>query len=290
MEQPVHLPSNGKRLFGILHEPAGTPSSVGVVFLNAGPQNRSGPQRIYVHAARRFSDAGITCLRLDLPGVGESEGPFPENHLDCHDPANVRGAVDLLKQRGIRSVVLLGLCVGGRVAVRAGLADDRVAGVVSWSAPIISGAPGTIADAISQAAARAQIQRWSQRVLQPQRWTRLFTSREARAEAANKLGRVLQTMVRPARHDVPKGFAADMRKLVAGTRDFFIAYGERDLGPRAEFEEHVASLADTGRPDRRLMLVPGADHTFTALSTRGRVISETLAWLRERYAVPSTSR
>jgi pimeloyl-ACP methyl ester carboxylesterase len=283
MEQPVWIPSNGNRLFGMLHEPAGPRLPAGIIFCNAGPQNRSGPQRIYVHAARRFSDAGLTCLRIDLPGVGESEGPFPENHLDCHDPANVRGAVDLLQARGVASVVVLGLCVGGRVAVRAGLADPRVDAVVSWSAPIVSGAPDTVAEAISQAAARAQLQRWSQRLLQPRRWMRYLTSREARAEGSAKLGRVLQTMLRRSGDGPPRGFIDDMRALLASSRGYFIAYGERDIGPRAEFEEHFGKLTDTGRPDRRLRLVPGADHTFTSLATRAQVISETLAWLSERY-------
>ena len=62
MERPITFASNGRRLFGMLHDPGATPGKLGVVFLNAGPQNRVGPQRIYVHAARRFAAAGLTCL------------------------------------------------------------------------------------------------------------------------------------------------------------------------------------------------------------------------------------
>ena len=283
MEHPVHFPSNGKQLFGVMHEPAGEGSGAGVVFLNAGPQNRVGPQRIYVNAARRFADAGVACLRIDLPGVGESEGPFPENNLDCHDPANVRGAVDRLEARGVRSVVLLGLCVGARVAVRAALADTRVDAVVCWSAPVISGAADIIGEAISQAAARGQLRHWSRRLLQPHRWKRYLTSPEARSEGRVKLRGVLSTLLARPRGGKPAPFVAEMGALLASSRGVAIAYGDRDIGPIAEFEDHFGKIVPKRGRDRCFVLVPGGDHTYASLAAQGRVISETLDWLSERY-------
>jgi pimeloyl-ACP methyl ester carboxylesterase len=288
MERALFFPSNGHRLFGILHRPEAGRSSTAVVFLNAGPQNRSGPQRIYVEAARRFAAGGFTCLRVDLPGVGESEGPFPENNLDCHDPANVRGAVDLVLAEGAETVVLLGLCVGARVAVRAGLLDPRVQTVVSWSAPIISGAPDIIAEAISTAAARGQIRHWSKRLLQPSRWVRYATSQEARAEAVVKLRHVAAALLQRAPEQAVPRFVAEMGTLLGSSRGVFVAYGERDVGPRAEFEEHLGALLHPERPDRRLLLVPGGDHTYAALAARDRVIEDTLAWLARRHPGGST--
>jgi pimeloyl-ACP methyl ester carboxylesterase len=290
MEQPLHFPSNGKRLFGVVHEPVGERSKAGVVFLNAGPQNRVGPQRIYVNAARRFCDAGLTCLRVDLPGVGESEGPFPENNLDCHDPANVRGAIESLRTRGVESVVLLGLCVGARVAVRAALADPKVDAVVSWSAPVISGAADIIGEAISRAAARGHLRHWSRRLLQPHRWKRYLTSRQARSEGAAKLGGVLSTLLARSRAGGPPPFVSEMGTLLAGSRGVVIAYGERDIGPIAEFEDHFGKIVPQRGRDRCFLLVPGGDHTYASLAAQTRVISDTLEWLRDRYRLPETSR
>lgn len=260
------------------------------MFLNAGPQNRVGPQRIYVNAARRFAAAGLACLRLDLPGVGESDGPFPENNLDCHDPANVRGAVDLLQARGVESVVLLGLCVGARVAVRAGLADTRVDAVVSWSAPVISGAADIIGEAISRAAAREHLRHWSRRLLQPHRWTRYLTSREARSTGAAKLGSVLSTLLRGAGRDAPQRFVAEMRSLLGSARGVLVAYGERDIGPIAEYEEHFGRIVPQRARDRCFLRVPGGDHTYASLAAQTRVIGDTLGWLEDRYPRAATSR
>jgi pimeloyl-ACP methyl ester carboxylesterase len=280
--RPLAVPSNRRELFGMLHEPDGPSAAFGVIFCNAGPQNRVGPQRIYVHAARRFASAGLTCLRLDLPGVGESAGPFPENHLDCHDPANVRGAVDLLLARGLTGVAVLGLCVGARVAARATLADPRIDGAVCWSAPVISGAPDILASAISQAAARGQLKRWGERLRQPGRWGRYFTSRDARREAVVKLRHVAATLLRRGDDDVLPRFVHEMETLLRSPRPVFVAYGERDVGPRAEFEAHLAPFVAGPHPDRRLFLVPGGDHTYAAVAARDRVIEETLAWLLGR--------
>jgi pimeloyl-ACP methyl ester carboxylesterase len=285
LARPVEVATNGKRLFGILQEPAGKGSTAGIVFLNAGPQNRVGPQRIYLQAARRFCEAGLTCLRIDLPGVGESEGPFPENNLDCHDPANVRGAVDHLRERGVGSVVLLGLCVGARVAVRAALADPGVDAVVCWSAPVVSGAADIIGEAISRAAAREHVRRWSRRLLQPQRWTRYFTSREARAAGTAKLGRVLSTLLGGADRN-SRVFVGEMGALLGSSRGVLVAYGERDIGPIAEFEEHFGKIVPRRGRDRCFVLVPGGDHTYTALAAQRQVIGDTLDWLTDRYRHP----
>jgi pimeloyl-ACP methyl ester carboxylesterase len=285
-ERPVRLPSNGKHLFGVLHEPTRGRATTGVVFLNAGPQNRVGPQRIYLTAARRFTDAGLACLRLDLPGVGESEGPFPENNLDCHDPANVRGAVQHLRERGVDSVVLLGLCVGARVAVRAALADPGVDAVVSWSAPVISGAADIIGEAISRAAAREHLRHWSRRLLQPQRWTRYLTSQEARSQGAAKLRSVLSTLVGGAGKNATYPFVGEMGALLESARGVLIAYGQRDIGPIAEFEEHFGKLVPRKARDRCFLLVEGGDHTYASLAAQTRVIADTLEWLAARYRRP----
>jgi pimeloyl-ACP methyl ester carboxylesterase len=281
--RPVRFASNGRTLFGMLHDAAAPRPAAGGVFLNAGPQNRVGPQRIYVEAARRFAAAGYVCLRIDLPGVGESTGDFPDNNLDCHDPANVRGAVDLVRATGAERVVLLGLCVGARVAVRAALADERVATVVSWSAPIISGAPDIIAEAISHAAARGQVRHWSRRLLQPRRWRRYVTSAAARREALTKLRSVGSTLLRREPGGALPRFVREMGELLSSRRAVLVAYGERDIGPRSEFESHLGSLLRADRPDRRWLLVPGGDHTYAALAARDRVIAETLGWLAERH-------
>lgn len=287
MEQAIHFPSNGKRLFGILHRPAaGSARDTGIVFLNAGPQNRVGPQRIYVHAARRYAAAGFLCLRMDLSGVGEADGPFPPNELDCHQAADVPGALDVLASSGASRMVALGLCGGARVAVRAALVDPRVETVVCWSAPIMSGAPDVAearADALSRAAARSHLRLWSRRLLQPRRWGRYVTSPDARAEAALKLRTVLGALAGRERRDRRHGFVEDIGALLATPRAVLFAYGERDVGPIAEFQDRFGAFVRDRRPERRYLLVAGGDHTFASKASADDVVASTLAWLDERH-------
>jgi hypothetical protein len=61
-----------------------------------------------------------------------------------------------------------------------------------------------------------------------------------------------------------------------------VAYGERDVGPRAEFDQHLGALVDGASHDRRVLVVPDADHTYSAIAARDRVIDETLTWLLGR--------
>jgi len=63
-------------MFGILSEPdAAVPrSDYCLLYLNAGGVRHTGPNRMWVESARRWASRGVTSLRLDLQGIGESDG------------------------------------------------------------------------------------------------------------------------------------------------------------------------------------------------------------------------
>jgi dienelactone hydrolase len=283
MEHLVRFPSRDKAVFGVLHQPVAKPASLGVVFLNAGPQNRVGPHRIYLRAARRFADAGVTSLRVDLPGIGESQGSAFDGTPDSHDPADVRGAVDLLVSHGVGDIVLLGLCAGARAAVRAARLDRRVDAVVCWSLPIVSGASEF--DGFSPAATRALLRHWARRALQPWRWMRHLGSLRRLTETSAKLRAALSPVRGGEARDGALAFVEEVHALVAERRALLFAFGQRDIATVAEFEQHLVSLLDDAHPDCRVVLVPDGDHTFSSIVARDRVIEETIAWL-VRHAIP----
>lgn len=71
-----------RSLFGLLTEPARR-GSVAAILANTGANPRFGTHRLGVALARRFAQAGVSTLRLDLSGIGES-APRPgrrENEL-----------------------------------------------------------------------------------------------------------------------------------------------------------------------------------------------------------------
>jgi pimeloyl-ACP methyl ester carboxylesterase len=114
-------------MFGILAEPAlRTPrADCCVLLLNAGGVRHTGPNRMWVQAARRWAAAGVASLRLDLHGVGESDGDqnldipslYQEQMVD-----QVELAMDSLHSlRGFRRFAAIGLCSGAFWAFHAAL-------------------------------------------------------------------------------------------------------------------------------------------------------------------------
>ena len=128
-EQPVLLP-NGK--IGIVTRPIGGGQRDGtaVLILNTGIVHRVGHNRMYVTFARQLAEDGLTVLRFDLSGIGDSERrPDELSQLDAA-LADVRDTVDWLEKNSrIRRVVLVGICSGANLALVYGGRDERVIGV-----------------------------------------------------------------------------------------------------------------------------------------------------------------
>ena len=55
----------------------------GVIILNAGLVNRTGPFRMSVELARLLAENGCNVLRFDLSGIGDSEKPNNDRRV-CH--------------------------------------------------------------------------------------------------------------------------------------------------------------------------------------------------------------
>ena len=135
-ERPRWVGVGDEALFGVLTEPPGAADpSLCVVLLNAGALRRTGPNGLWVQAARRFAADGLRVVRVDLPGIGDASGdagPFTET-AGFYRPELVRqvgGLLDELEHDGVGSqFVLAGLCSGAYHAFAVGTTDPRVVGV-----------------------------------------------------------------------------------------------------------------------------------------------------------------
>lgn len=135
-EAPLAIAAAGQRLAGVVTLPA-EPRGDGVcaVLLDTGSVRRTGPNRMWVEAARRWAARGVPSLRVDLAGIGDADGPivgYPDDAL-FHDPellCQLRAALDDLVHRGVgERFLLVGLCSGSYWAFRTSLEDPRVTGV-----------------------------------------------------------------------------------------------------------------------------------------------------------------
>ncbi|HEX3517757.1 MAG TPA: alpha/beta fold hydrolase [Solirubrobacteraceae bacterium] len=117
---------------GILTEPVGSRSDLCAVWLNAGPQRRIGPNRMWVETARRWAAQGVPTFRVDLAGIGDAEGDSGAlvEIASYYTPAyleQVRLVLDTLQARGLPPRFLLGgLCAGGYWALHIAQEDARV--------------------------------------------------------------------------------------------------------------------------------------------------------------------
>jgi alpha-beta hydrolase superfamily lysophospholipase len=135
-ERPVFVDGPSGPLFGVLTEPLAGRRELTGLLLNAGPQRRTGPNRMWVEIARRWAAQGVSTLRLDLAGIGDSEGDptVLARVAEFYRPAYAEqacAALEMLAERGLpQRFVTLGLCAGSYWSAQAALADERVAAVV----------------------------------------------------------------------------------------------------------------------------------------------------------------
>ena len=292
-ERPLYLAHRGERLFGILHEPETRRDGVALVFASSGLQNRVGPHRMYVKAARRFSRLGLTSLRLDLPGVGDSVERELTSDFDHHDPAGLVAAIDfLIANHGARRVVLVGLCSGARVAIKAAARHPRVDAVIVWSMPIISGAVDMpVAEGggayMGRAVALAQLREWAPKLVNPARWYRYLRSEKTLAEGWGMMRRALSGLLpEPLRQTSSRqtDFLSSLDSYVASGRKMLCLYGGDDDMVRTEFAERCPDIVAGRSSSCEYVVVPNADHTYTGVAASEEAIARTADWLARHYS------
>jgi pimeloyl-ACP methyl ester carboxylesterase len=151
-ETPISFGGELDGLFGVLSESTGADRApVCAVLLNGGALRHIGPSRTWVEIARRWAARGVPTVRIDMPGIGESDGDAREPVPDAsfYTPQRTEqtlAILDRLAERGLPDrFVLGGLCSGAYWSLHAALADHRVRGAlminlysVIWSAELVA--------------------------------------------------------------------------------------------------------------------------------------------------------
>lgn len=129
-------------MFGILCEPAEAPCrGVSAVFISEGPARRVGPSRLWTETARRWAVQGVPTLRLDQPGIGDTDGDetLYQDFSELYAPPvgrSIDKGLEALQQHGLPDkVILVGLCSGAYWSVQGALKDDRIVGCFAINPP-----------------------------------------------------------------------------------------------------------------------------------------------------------
>jgi len=110
----------------------GNQHKTAAIFLSSGLLRSHGPNRLYTECARELAKRGISSLRFDLSGIGDSidrpnSASVADKTLD-----EAREVLDAIQeQKGIDRFILIGLCSGAYDGINIATQDKRVVSVVS---------------------------------------------------------------------------------------------------------------------------------------------------------------
>ena len=284
-EQPVQLGTDG-HLVGILARPgaaaAGGRPRPAVIILNAGVLHRVGPHRLHVILARRLAACGVTSLRLDLSGIGDSRAVPGALSFRESAVADTRAAMDWLTAEGAgERFVIFGLCSGADNALATAAADPRVVAIA-------------VIDPPAYVTPRARLRRLAGRVQQlggvraTARWAGDAVARRVRARLRKLTGpppaaaaddEVEYTGGREV--PPPAVFGAQLAELVGRGVAVFAIYSGA-LGDRYNHPDQLFELFPElrGKVDRAYF--PAANHMFTELAVQSELVTTVTAWIDRR--------
>ncbi len=281
-EQPVVFSCNRCALRGILHRPSrgstaqGGNTPFGVVFLHGWSGCRLGPHRMFVHAARQLSRAGYPCLRFDFRGRGESEGTTREASIrsmteDC------RAAVDFFAMTaGVAQVVLLSICSGSKVAIAAATEDNRIAGMILWSAEPMGHKLG---EGRNRRRFCAAFTIYLRKLFRPETWRKLV-----RGHVNTQM--VQKTLFNAERPNEAEREAED--RLLERFRSYagpvLFVYGTADPPTRLAVARYQTWLQNAHIPVE-CRAIEGANHSFYSLRWEREVLDITSAWMTRRFPI-----
>ena len=114
-------------LVGTLLTADTNPDGLAVITFNAGIIPRTGPHRLWVKLARQLASAGISTLRFDLSGQGDSAAASTLRDFETQAVEDIRNAMSIVQsETGIRRFILIGICSGAALSYKTALVDPRV--------------------------------------------------------------------------------------------------------------------------------------------------------------------
>jgi len=242
--------SSGNRLAALVFQPDGQ-ARCSVVVAHGFRGSKENAGRIY-SLGQKVAERGGYLVAFDFAGSGESEGDFSCVTLSGQ-ARDLRDVIDWVCSRVEAPLVVLGRSFGGSTALVEASGDDRVKGLILWSAPVFV--------------------------------VETFSAMMPEEFEAMKKGMTVSVTDDWGEFSLGPGFAADLfshnmveyiRKLKH--RPVLVVHGLKD---EVVDPENARFLSEALRENGEVHLVEGSDHRFTT----SHEIREnlTLAWLERHF-------
>jgi pimeloyl-ACP methyl ester carboxylesterase len=285
-EEPV-LIGPKPNICGVLCRPlGGSRREEAVIFLNSGAVPHVGWARGTVESARMLAAEGIASLRIDLPGLGQSDAA-EDGRLFLYDTrtgADVGRAIDWLERKGFARVSLAGICSGAFQAFHAARADKRVERLVminplcfSWNSSYALDMTVWKAYETAKAdRAPAQAEPEQSSPSNVRSAFKTLTSKKSRILVRRSIEAIKTALsnARPAALLQGRTVERWMRDLAASGVQVLIATSDGDLSLK-EIDRHFGPDGERLRaiPNISRLSLGNADHTLTPLAARRALVS-----------------
>jgi hypothetical protein len=267
-ETPIQF-GEGGRLFGMLSVPGerdSFPENTAVfVFLNAGLLHRVGPSRLHVRLARKLARQGLSSLRVDLAGKGDS--PARDGLTNQESVAADFEDIKEVLQAYFRDprLVLVGLCSGADNAIRLAISESSVVGML-------------LLDPICFRDAGFHYRALRDKYLDPWRYLDWLRRRIARARGASEVEQAADPLALrdlPSLEQVRASFAA-LHERDGRVLSLFTRYATRYYNEQGQLAR-ILSLPQYGEFARECFW-PDSEHTYKTEIHRARLIDTIADW------------
>lgn len=286
-EASVRIDAAGSPLFGIVGSPVGPPraGAPAVLMLNSGAVPLIGPNRLWVRLARRWAARGMTVLRLDLSGIGDSParpGEIENVVYSASARHDIAEALCYAKQGlGAGDCHLLGLCSGGYHAFKAAVAGLDLASGVVINPLTYFWQDGALPSDVKEYEVIELTAKYRSKLLTTEPWRRLvrgdlhlsLIAEVALRRVSNVLAPPALELARRLHWPLKQDLARELQAAAQRGIGLKFVFADRAAGLRMLHQQGGRAVADLQRRGAlSIDTIEAADHTFTRRDARDRLV------------------
>ena len=241
-----------------------------ILLLNAGLVHRVGPFRFNVDIARILSKIGYFTARFDVSGIGDSAMPKSSGSYEKRIKDDVIEVMNFFQNStGMNKFILVGLCSGAENAHAVASEDKRVSGIV-------------MIDGFTYPTLLYYIIDLAPVFLNPLRLCKAIFKRIAKPFIRSK-GKIDQSTIFVRTFPPRRKTAKELEEMAKRNVNILNIYsGEIDGYNYANQYYHMFKDVNFNKK-MKLIYFKDADHTFSSISERNKMISSITGWLEENF-------